>query len=636
MSGFADPPRAPIESDLEGWIRLRSVDIDPSSGRSDLENFFDGAAPNLDTVLNPNLAPLRFVTEIINDIQRCVTNRISGVTLIRGPSGEGKSTALLQCAVQFAKWEPVVVFLRENVDSALPLDTIGDFLARGESVLFIADSAESLINDIDRLSGLYRRASGGAVHFLLAARASDWTQAWRNLKLPRDPVTLWQGSSFAIGLVDLGGPVEELDARTIAQNWSALGGLKSTRLGVKSEDDLSQWIHKASKSQEPRSGALYGALLQVRFDKSQLRSRIATVLDGLRQTQLPSGRTLAELLLAIAAAYCASIDNLPREIIARMAGVEPVRMQATVAIPLGHEAVVGHSSTALHVRHPRIAIETLRMALDEADETLFIAARTLVEATVSEGESNFYAPGYGHFIDLGRRLIDPKTRVTSKDITSDDLLDLAIEASRAAVQATPTTLSNRISFSRILREHKRANQAVVEVWRKTLPELVRRKSWHDWTTNVRAAWAEAGAALSVAGYYKSAMRLVTLSISDRISTPLNERQVVQGISQIGLQAVALTQIEPDRELVRLITKLAGVEIRRFPNGPSEGQSHSVEHCRQVGAVPDRDADPEQTAALVASYVSQSELSDGTEWLTSVLDSKDVRLSRFVRFLQDGD
>jgi hypothetical protein len=336
------------------------------------------------------------------------------------------------------------------------------------------------------------------------------------------------------------------------------------------------------------------------------------------------------VLLAVATASCASIDGVPREIVARMAGVELARMRSTVEIPLGREAVAGSSSVALHVRHERIAVEAVRLALDEADDDLITAARALVETTVAEGFATFYAPGYGHLIDIGRRLVDPKTRVSS-DLDRHDLVDVAVEACRTAVQVNPTELTWRQSLSSILREHERAEQAVSEVWRSTLPEIDQLESWRD-RTIVRGAWSEAATALGVAGYNESAMWLATVSVSDRIPTPLYDRMVVQAISAIGMQAAKIHQRRPDTRLAKLVSSLAGVEIRRYPNGPPGGESHSVANCRRIRTAPDRNADPEQAAASLVDYVSQLQLSSGTEWLADVLDPPDLHLQGFVRFL----
>jgi hypothetical protein len=67
-----------------------------------------------------------------------------------------------------------VIYWRNSSDTRLQAETVAGFMSNYSNILIVADNAESLLEDVDRLLRWPLHENGIYLHFLLASRDTDW------------------------------------------------------------------------------------------------------------------------------------------------------------------------------------------------------------------------------------------------------------------------------------------------------------------------------------------------------------------------------------------------------------------------------------------------------------------------------
>ena len=140
-------------------------------------------------------------------------------------------------------------------------------------------------------------------------------------------------------------------------------------------------------------GALLGALLDVRYAPGQLEARLGSLIESLDEDELPSGTTLADALIVIAAVDVAKLDGIPREVLARFGGIRESDFRVAIGKRLAGEAVSSSSANMVHGRHRKISRSLLTISLESSDLPVEHDLGLLVDSVVDLGEAHGYRPG---------------------------------------------------------------------------------------------------------------------------------------------------------------------------------------------------------------------------------------------------
>ena len=163
----------------DGWAIIDEKFIEARSQNEFSENsfisFFDGAIPSWHKDFIRTIPPRNATTEAINFLQEAISNDRSSIVLITGAGGEGKSTSLIQVANSLHESNEWNLLLHAQEKAPLRVEDIRN-LPTDKPWLVISDDADLIIKDLSQVLpwiAQHRRE----IHFLLAARRSDWYSA---------------------------------------------------------------------------------------------------------------------------------------------------------------------------------------------------------------------------------------------------------------------------------------------------------------------------------------------------------------------------------------------------------------------------------------------------------------------------
>ncbi|MBM0277574.1 P-loop NTPase [Micromonospora tarensis] len=529
---------------MAGWVELTTDSLRAVQPPPSLTPYFNGADPDWSTVASSALQPRALVDKLLARTRARVSSGTCGIELLRGPTGEGKSTALLQAVSALVSETPApVVWWRQSPKAELDWAVVEGELANGRAVVIGADDAETLIGSIQTGLADFPVVWHRPLQLLLAAREADWTRTWKTHRLKVDPTTTWRRRVFLQDQHGFGALTPE-DAAGIVKAWHASGDLGE--VGPDELTSLATALAEASTTIGRRGGALLGALLKTRFTPEGLQSHLASLLADLAEDTLPSTLTLAEVLAVISASDVAELDGIPREIVADLAGVDQADLHRQVEMRLGREALVGASGDLLHGRHPLVSQTIFNLLLSSDTDIAFEPALAqLLESTVRQGAAHGYREGYGLLLNLGPRL---RRAPVSAD-TQPQLDGIAERYARRCVEHQPHMLSNAVGLSALMRETNRAQKAVNEVWEPILDRLATPSEWHDWPTRARGAMREFATAVGEAGDAATALLAFAISLSDACAPErLTPRNLAISFNGLALDSGLVYDAKPNDQL----------------------------------------------------------------------------------------
>ncbi|HAL71674.1 MAG TPA: hypothetical protein DCP71_07865 [Verrucomicrobiales bacterium] len=309
--------------------------------------FFNGAAPSWSTALSTSIPRRKIVAALASRFQDAEAAGRPLVTVLLAAGCEGKTTAMLQAAYQVVQDKANWRILR-RVDDSEPFQAEGIIpqLAKEYYWLVVIDEADRAAKPITEFLPRLPRELHGRVHFLLACRDSDWLGS-RLDDLRWNEISTFHKERFS-GL-------NNEDAKAIVSAWGDFGNAGLGDMSDVEENKRAELlIHQAHEEAKIGQGALFGALLTVRYG-SDLPNHARLMLDRLDQRFIPGGATLRHALAYVAAMHAEGLEFLSRPVLAQVLACPLQKLHRDVLVPLGQEAAATSTSSFVFTRHKRIA-----------------------------------------------------------------------------------------------------------------------------------------------------------------------------------------------------------------------------------------------------------------------------------------
>jgi hypothetical protein len=482
MVGKASPANEMVmpESPIAEWdvVNLKKLDAFPPLTRDEVLRYFDGATPSWRHAICSDIPIRGVVNEIAERFEKARHLKGScSIQLIRAAGGEGKSTILLQAAALITRNGGWNILWRGAPRSGLPPEHVVK-LDVEKDWLIVADDAESLVPDITEAARLLHETGRTNVHFLLAARDTDWSYAKGDRLISATSLTKHAD-------IRLRGLTHD-DAVSLTSSWSAFGveGLRALNALSEPEQQATALIDAVNDSgNNSGEGSFFGGLLAVRFGADGLHSHVVTLLSRLKDRKIDnSNHTLYEALIHVAACHAVGIPGISEKILADLLGVQRDWVQTLVVKPLGEEAAAVRTAGHVSTRHGRVAAAILVAAEETFGTDIAEVWCAIVRQTVKTAKDVRIGNSYAKIVHAGPSLL----RKLPRQINSKRRKDIAVAVANASIEADSNRLSFLVGLGKTYRNAK-DYPAAVQVFRKYLKVL---SSKVDYNTDVRGYWYE--------------------------------------------------------------------------------------------------------------------------------------------------
>lgn len=475
----------PLVSPFPGWhcIDATALDALPPLTEAEALRYYDGAIPTWRHALSDQV-PRREILSKIVAYRANLPDDAGSLQLISAAGGEGKSTLLLQAAVDAARNEGVRILWRPSsrigysVEQILSLDVAHQWL-------IVVDDADNLVNVIAESAYLLYTEHRANVDFLLAARDTDWKAAGGG----RQPWAQWLQYESDVVLRGIG----ETDANAVVAAWARAGqaGLRNLSAEadpVRRANALVRAVKDATSEHGKKlgDGSFFGGLLAVRFGEAGLRAHVRDFLVRLRDIPIQgSSHSLADALLYVAACHGAGIPGIDENVLADLLEVPRDWIGSRVVRRLGEEAVAVAGGKCVYTRHSQVAAAILleaELALDvDLTEVWARLVRQTVRAVRELTLDNRYFSGVLH--------AGPKLQLALPNLMLEERRKaIALAASLAHVNVDPDRLAPLVDLGKTYRKAGKTSQAI-DLFR-TFVNAVENKV--DFADNVRGYWYEWG------------------------------------------------------------------------------------------------------------------------------------------------
>ncbi len=525
------PPAAvatAVASPLAGWEQIDAAylgALDPLRPE-EVVRYFDGATPTWRHATCADIPSRAAGAEIGRRLAEVQTAKAGcSLQLIRAAGGEGKTTLLLQAAAAAAKSGGWNVLWRPAPRVGLPPEHIVK-LDPARHWLIVADDAENLVRDLSETARLLHEAGHSHVHFLLAARDTDWRyfhgdrQAWGTL-LKKHPEILLR-------------ELRDDDANMLVGAWQKYGsdGLRELA-SLPSADQqvaaLLDAVHGAAAARD--EGSFFGGLLAVRFGPDGLRNHVVSLLNRLKAARIEnSDRTLFDALLCVAACHAVGFPGIDEKVLADLLGVERDWVQTLVVNPLGEEAAAVRSAGHVLTRHTKVAAAILVAAEQDLGTDVAEVWSAIVRQTV-QTRQDVRVVVFSEIVHAGPRL----QRALPPQFTEQRRKEIAVAAAKAYMAAEPDRLCALVDLGKTYRNAGDFASAV-QVFRENVSDLSTKV---DFDSDVRGFWYEWGVCEGRAGdnapHRSAGAWLQGLSIADHLKTsPITSEQAKLSCSGLGV------------------------------------------------------------------------------------------------------
>lgn len=557
--------------------------------------YFDGATPTWRHAVCADIPCRAAVKEIGRRLADAKKSNIDcSLQLIRAAGGEGKSTLLLQAAADAAKSGGWNILWRPSPRIGLPPEHINK-LDSEKHWLIVADDAENLVRDLREVAHLLHEAGCSHVHFLLAARDTDWRyfqgdqQAWGTL-LKQQPYIFLR-------------KLEADDANKLVCAWQKYGEEGLRELAFLSSTDkqvaaLINAVHGAAADCD--EGSFFGGLLAVRFGPEGLRNHVVALLTRLKGARIEnSDSKLFDALLYVAACHAVGIPGLNEKVLADLVGVERDWVQTLVVKPLGEEAAAVRSAGYVLTRHIKVASAILVAAEHDLGVDIAEVWGTLVRQTVKTGRDIYFGDrSFPMTVHVGPQL----QRELPHQFTEQRRKEIAIVAARAAMNEEPGRTDYITDVGRTYRIAGLYLDAV-NVARDKL-KIVSLNS--DYQDKIRGYLYEWGISEGFAGndfsHHVAGSWLQSLSLADHLkSAPMTFERAKLSCAGIGAAFAKLAKPQKDCPFAR--ARRAAAYLGRLTNPDPKTLTYFNNY--------DRDADRIHTP-------HSKNLDEAISWLTTAV------------------
>lgn len=335
-----------------GYTRLpadAASAFDPNTFREGSQPAWSDAEPGR----WPKLAATQELERVTRD---CLDSDKKGAVAI-GPLGEGKSLAIRQVALDFARDNPGwTVLWREPGAPTVTAEWIEELSSQYEKVLVCVDEADLVVQSISSTRHLWDDKKYH-IRWLLASHDRLWWKYGKTLAEVVEPV-LFHGLSGQ-------------DAKNIADAWEQYGLIGRTQ----SEEYRKRLLESAYQLKDVDSGTLYGAILDV-VNPTGFADRTRELLNRLAGKKVSgSERTLEDIFVVICVLqhYCDRFGDqgagATRNFLAEFLDIPHVFADVKAVRMLGKEAAISFAGDCIYARHPAIA----RSVIDELVATQRLA-----------------------------------------------------------------------------------------------------------------------------------------------------------------------------------------------------------------------------------------------------------------------
>lgn len=573
-------------SPLAGWELLDATYLGGLSPLrpEEVVRYFDGATPTWRHAACPEIPSRTDVGEITRRLAevRSVNGGCS-LQLIRAAGGEGKSTLLLQTAVAAVKSGEWNVLWRPASRAGLPAEHVST-LDPAKDWLLVADDAENLMRDLSESARLLHEAGHSHVHFLLAARDTDWRhfhgdrQTWGTL-LKQHPDILLRELSDA-------------DAKMLIGAWQKYGpdGLRELASLPDTDKQVAALLDAVRGANAARDeGSFFGGLLAVRFGPDGLRNHVIALLTRLKERRIDhSDRTLFDALVCVAACHAVGIPGLDERVLADLLGVSRDWVQTLIVNPLGEEAAAVRSAGHVLTRHSKVAAAILVAAEQDLGADIAEVWSAIVRQTVlTSRDCGVSYQNHSKIVHAGPRL----QRELPQQLTEQRRKEIAVAAAKASTIAAPDRISHIVDLGKTYRNSKNYPAAVQvfhdhsnNLWSKTDFESDVRGYWYEWGV------AE-GSADSDSSHCATGVWLQGLSLADHLKkAPITSEQAKLSCAGLGVAFGKLAESRPDcpfaraRRAAAYLGRLTNPDRRTlgyFDNYDREADKISTPHPKSI-------------------------------------------------------
>ncbi len=546
-------------SPLAGWEFMDAAYLEalPQLRPEEVVRYFDGATPTWRHAMCPDIPSRAAVAEVVRRLAEAQsTKAVCSLQLIRAAGGEGKTTVLLQAAATAAKNGGWNVLWRPDPRVGLPPEHIVK-LDPAKHWLIVADDAENLVRDVAESARLLHEAGYHHVHFLLAARDTDWRhfhgdrQPWGTLLSQHPNVLLRE--------------LRDDDAKLLVEAWQKFGddGLRELASAPNTDQRVAELLNAVHGTDAARDeGSFFGGLLAVRFGSDGLRNHVVALLTRLKEAQVKnSTHNLFDALLYVAACHGVGIPGIDERVLADLLGVERDWVHTLVVKPLGEEAAAVRSAGHVLTRHSKVAAAILVAAEQDLGADIEEVWSAVVRQTVRTSDDGGVSyQTHSKTVHAGPRLL----RFLPPQFTAKRRKEIAVAAAKAAIAVENDRLSPIVNLGKTYRTAGDFPSAV-QVFRGNLPTA---PSKVDFAEVIRGYWYEWGVCEGSSGD-EAAHRAVDawlqgLSLSDHLKTaPITSERTKLSCAGLGVAFGKLAEPLPDCPFAR--ARRASAYLGRLTN-----------------------------------------------------------------------
>jgi SIR2-like domain len=533
------PAAQVLASPMPGWELITSNFLGdlPKLDSAEAVRYFDGANPSWRHAASIAI-PRRHVLSKITTGWPNLPDGQCSFQLIRAAGGEGKSTLLMQAAVEAVTQNDWGVLFRPTPQAGLSPDVV-IALDENKQWLIVIDDADNVVESIYQCLSALHRARRANVDFLVAARDTDWHSAGGDSRP-------WGQLCAQLPDVVLRGIEDEVDARAIVKAWAAFGDEGLRGLANRGTLEMQTAALRRSVNASPsdrNDGSLLGGLLDVRFSPQALRNHVRELLTRLGgQIIKRSSYTLQDALVFVAACHSAGIAGINANVLADLLKVPREWLNSLVIRPLGDEASGAVSGGQVFTRHRKVADAVLAEAELNLGVDLGEVWAAIIKQTVKTGESLKVGFTHGAILHIGPNL----ERVLPSVISEDRRREIAIAAAKSAAKNMTSWLGCIVDFGKTYRNANMPKEAA-ETFRSGLG---RANMTVDYAEVVRGYWYEWGVCEgrridSARDPFADAW-LQSLSLSDHLNpAPITLDRVKFSCSGLGVAFGKLAQAKQD-------------------------------------------------------------------------------------------
>lgn len=479
-----------VSSPLAGWEHIDSTYLNslPALSPDEIVRYFDGAVPTWQHAVSAAIPRRQVAAEVTENLAEVAKdNTARSMHLVRAAGGEGKSTLLLQAAADIARAGGWSVLWRSSPREGISPEQVAN-LDPTRRWLIVADDADNIVLGLADTAYYLSQSGRTGVHFLLAARDTDW----RNARGQQEPWAEWLTPFPDIILRG----ISPEDATAVVTAWEQLGSDGLRELSTISDTerriaalesavgDAKDKLAEQQRRHRPQDGSFFGGLLAVRFGQNGLQAHVRDFLQRLQNVHIEHGKSsLFDALIYVAACHSTGIPGIDERVLADLVGVSREWVQRLVVRPLGEEAAAVSNAGHVLTRHSQVAVAILV----ETEETFGIDLaevwRVLVSTTAKAGRNiHFGDASFPMTVNAGPRL----QRALPQQIPEDRRKAIAIAAAKASISAEPERLSRITDLGRTYRKAGMFEQAIA-TFRDNLNSV---ESKIDFESDIRGYWYE--------------------------------------------------------------------------------------------------------------------------------------------------